>query len=134
MSQENVELVRRAFELARHDPESFFSVCDPGIEWDMSRLMPEPRVYHGHDGVREFWRSWTGTWNDFDFQLEQAIDAGDDEVVASVHQGGIGRGSGVGVEQRFGQVWTVRNGRIVRFRAFLTFEAALEAVGLAGIA
>jgi uncharacterized protein len=130
MSQENVDLVVRAHQLSRRDPESFFSICDPGIEWDVSRLMPEPRVYCGHDGVREFWRSWTGTWDDFDFHLERAVDAGGDCVVASIHQVGRGRGSGVGVEQRFGQVWTVRNGRIVRFCAFPTFEAALEAVGL----
>jgi ketosteroid isomerase-like protein len=130
MSQENVELVIRAHQLSRSDPESFFSICDPGIEWDMSRLMPEARVYYGHDGVREFWRSWVGTWDDFDFQLEQAIDGGGDQVVTSVHQVGSGRGSGVAVEQRFGQVWTVRSGRIVRFRAFPSFEEALEALGL----
>jgi hypothetical protein len=40
MSQENVELVIRTTELSRKDTESFFSVCDPEIEWDMSRLMP----------------------------------------------------------------------------------------------
>jgi uncharacterized protein len=130
MSQENVEVVRRAHRLSRSDPEAFFSVCDPGIEWDMSRLMPEAAIDHGHDGVRQFWRSWTGTWDDFEFNLEQALDAGGDEVVASVHQVGIGRGSGAGVEQRFGQVWTVRSGRIVRFCAFPSFEEAVEAVGL----
>jgi ketosteroid isomerase-like protein len=130
MSQENVELVVRAHQLSRSDPEAFFSVCDPGIEWDVSRFMPESRVYYGHDGVREFWRSWVGTWDDFDFQLEQAVDAGGDQVVADVHQVGTGRGSGVGVELRFGQVWTVRNGRIVRFRAFPSFEEALEALRL----
>jgi ketosteroid isomerase-like protein len=130
MSQENVELVIRAHELSRSDPESFFSVCHPEIEWDVSRFMPEPRVYHGHEGVREFWRGWAGTWEDFDFVLEQAIDAGGDEVVANVRQSGRGRGSGVTVELHFGQLWTVRDGMIMRLRAFPSLREALEAVGL----
>jgi ketosteroid isomerase-like protein len=130
MSRENVELIARTHELSRSDPESFFSVCDPEIEWDMSRLMPEPRVYFGYEGVREFWRSWTGTWDGFDFKVEQVVDAGGDQVVARVHQMGRGRGSGAAVEHEFGQLWTVKNGRIVRFRAFPSFEEALEAAGL----
>jgi len=129
MSQENVELVRRTYELTRRDAESFFAVCDPAIEWDMSRGMPDGRVYHGHEGVREFWRSWTGTWDGFDFQLEAVIDV-DDEVVAHAHQVGRGRGSGVAVEMRNGHVWTLRDGKVTRFRAFQSFEEALEAVGL----
>jgi ketosteroid isomerase-like protein len=130
VSQENVELVVRTIELSRGDPEFFFSVCDPNIEWDMSRLMPEPRVYYGHEGVREFWRNWTGTWDDFHFELEQAVDAGGGEVVARVHQAGRGRESGAAVAWHFGQIWTVKNGRIVRFQALPSFEEALEAVGL----
>jgi ketosteroid isomerase-like protein len=129
MSRENVELIVRAHRLSRTNPESFFSVCDPDIEWDMSGLMPDGRVYRGHQGVREFWRGWTGTWEGFDFEVVEAVDAGD-EVVAKVHQVGRGRGSGAPVQLTSGQVWTVRDGRIVRFRAFRTFADALEAVGL----
>ena len=126
MSQENVELIVRTHRLSRTDPESFFAVCDPDIEWDISGFMPDGQVYRGHEGVREFWRSWTGTWEGFDFEVVEAVDAGD-EVVANVHQVGRGKGSGAPVELDFGQLWTVRDGRIVRFRAFRTFADALEA-------
>ena len=130
MAQENVEIVVRALEVSRTDPASFLTSCDPEIEWDESRMMPEPRVYHGHEGVRQFWRRWTGTWDEYGFAIEEAIDAGHEEVVVRARVWGRGRGSGVPVELRFGQVFTVRNGRIVRFRAFPDFEQALEAVGL----
>ena len=130
MSQETVELVVRAHQLSRRDPESFFSVCDPNVEWDVSRLMPDGRVYHGHEGVSEFWRGWTGTWQGFDFTLDEAVDAGGETVVARVRQVGRGRGSGVPVELFFGQVWTIRNGMVVRFQAFPDYRSALEAVGL----
>jgi ketosteroid isomerase-like protein len=130
MSQENVEVIVRAFEVARTDPESFLTFCDPEIEWDESRFMPEPRLYHGHDGVREFWRGWAGTWEDFEAEVEQAIDAGDEAVVVHVRIAGRGRASGAPVALRFGQVWTVRDGKIVRMLTFPTFAEALEAVGL----
>jgi ketosteroid isomerase-like protein len=130
MSQENVAVVARAFEISRSDPETFLSICDPEIERDMSRFMADGRVYHGHDGVREFWRGWAGTWEDFDAAIEQAIDAGGDEVVIGTHNAGRGRGSRIAVEMSFGQVWTVKDGRIVRLRSFPTIGEALEAVGL----
>jgi ketosteroid isomerase-like protein len=37
---------------------------------------------------------------------------------------------GIEVSMRFVHVWTVREGQIVRFRGFGTFDEALEAVGL----
>jgi ketosteroid isomerase-like protein len=128
MSQENMDVVVRAVQLTGSD--EFLSVCHPEIEWDMTRLMPEPRVYHGHDGVREFWRSWAGTWAGLEVAMEQAIDAGGEEVVVEIRNTGRGRGSGAAVELRFGQVWTVRDRQVVRLRAFPSLEAALEAVGL----
>jgi ketosteroid isomerase-like protein len=130
MSQENVEVVVRACELGRNDPESFLSICHPEIEWDMSRFIADGRVYHGHDGVREFWRGWAGTWEDFDAEVEQAIDAGGDEVVIGIRNAGRGRGSRIAVEMSFGQVWTVRDERIVRLRSFPSLAEALAAVGL----
>jgi uncharacterized protein len=130
MSQENVDLIVRMYERGQQDVETFFVFCDPLIEWDMSRLMPDGRVYHGYAGVREFWRGWAGTWDDFEFSIDKVVDVGGGEVVVSVHQAGTGRGSGAAVAFDFGQVWTVRDGRIVRFRAFPDFEEALEAVGL----
>jgi hypothetical protein len=36
----------------------------------------------------------------------------------------------VPVELFFGQVWTIRNGMVVRFQAFSDYCSALEAVGL----
>jgi hypothetical protein len=50
MSQENVEIVRWLHEaFARGDNDTPFSVYDPEIEWDMTRLpLPgEESVYHG---------------------------------------------------------------------------------------
>jgi ketosteroid isomerase-like protein len=64
----------------------------------------------------------------FTIETEQIIDAGDDVVVI-----GIARGtgaSGVNVEWRQGYVWTVRDGKAVRFQWFNDPAEALEAAGL----
>jgi ketosteroid isomerase-like protein len=130
MSQEDVDLIVRMYQRGREDAETFFAFCDPQIEWDMSRLTPDGRVYRGHAGVREFWRAWAGTWDDFEFSIDKIVDAGGGEVVVRVNQAGTGRGSRVAVSFQFGQVWTVRDGTIVRHCAFPDFEQALAAVGL----
>ena len=135
MSRENVETVRRVIDAHdRGDFTSVFAAYDPSIEW---RLAPgwaiasdfEP-VYHGHEGVRAFWRAWFAAWETASFEYEELIDAGD-SVVAILSQHVRGRTSGVELEwTSYGQVWTIRDSKIVRVAFFPTRGEALDAVGL----
>jgi uncharacterized protein len=129
MSQENVNLVVGAVEAGRQDPEAFFFILDPEVEWDVSERFPDARTYHGPEGVREFYRRWIGTFDDFGYEIEEVIDAGD-SVIVVLHQWGRGKGSGVMVDNRFWMVWTVRHGKVVRYRHFSERGRALEAAGL----
>lgn len=135
MSEQNVELVRSLYEaFARRDNVSPFAAYDRDIEWEGSNW-PEladlgfDHVYRGHEGVRKFWRHWLDAWVSIDFRLELR-DAGDD-VVALIWQQNCGRASGVVVEQVYAQVWTLRDGKVVRMRIFGDQNQALAAVGLA---
>jgi ketosteroid isomerase-like protein len=137
MSQENVEIVRELLELFAHrQHERVFEFYDPEIEWDASRgsevIVPElARVYRGHDGVRAYWREWLSAWSDIDFEVEDVLDAGDDVVALIRNQRQWGRRSGVVTEiPPYGLVFTIRDGKVVRWRAFSDQEAALEAAGL----
>jgi ketosteroid isomerase-like protein len=58
------------------------------------------------------------------------IDAGDDRVVGSFRQFGIGKESGAAVEQEYFIVYDVADRQLVRMRAFLDRGQALEAAGL----
>jgi ketosteroid isomerase-like protein len=131
--EDNVEIVRRA--TAAYDRGAFEEAAgwmDPAIEWDMSRVpVPEPEVYRGLDGLAAFTEVWQESWAALDLDPEEFIDAGD-RVVSVVRQAGRGRVSGVEVEQRFAQVWTLRDGRIVRMDMYPDRGAALKAVGLGG--
>ncbi len=131
MSQENVEsLIHAAFDQAPENPEPFFALLDEKIEWDMAggASLVERKVY-GPQAVREFFRSWSGTFEDWGYEMQEIIDAGA-SVFVSVRQWGRGKGSGVPVEYRFFQVWTFKNGKVIRFQGFRDKAEALEAAGL----
>jgi ketosteroid isomerase-like protein len=129
MSEENGEVVRRVVDAAeRGDWDAALAQYAQAAVLYMSR-MPDGGIYHGHEGVREFYIGWLGTWNDFRVESERLVDAGDrivdvNEVIA------IGRGSGAPVRMRTGNVWTVENGKVVRHVGYPDASEALEAVGL----
>jgi ketosteroid isomerase-like protein len=137
MSQENVDLVRRLLEMfARREHEAVFAFYDPEIEWDATHfdaagLSDLTGVYHGHEGVRSYWRRWLSAWKDLDFELQDVFDAGDEVVALIGTQRQWGRHSGIVVEMApYGLVFTIRDGKVVRWRAYAEQKEALEAAGL----
>lgn len=103
---------------------------DPEIVWDTSASgLPSASVYHGHQGVRRFFRDWLAPWDDYEIELSDCIDAGD-AVAIVFRQAGTGRGSGVRIESDFFAVYELEGSQVVRFRLFESREQALEAAGL----
>jgi ketosteroid isomerase-like protein len=134
MSQENVELVRAAWEAwERRDMEALFAFYDPEIVWDQTRYAGGElaALYSGHDGVRRFFREWLAPFESYFAYAEDFIDAGD-AVVVSVRQGGRGKLSGADVAMPpYMQVYRLRDGRAVRIEVYANQDEALKAVGLA---
>jgi ketosteroid isomerase-like protein len=134
MSEENVEIVRRLYEAAaQRDTATVYSIYDPSIEWDASRTERGTitgRVVHRHSGLKKWLREWYGAWEDIHDELEEVIDAGDNQVVSVMTQRGRGRGSGVEVEDSLATIWTFRDGRVVRVIWYPTRQEALKAAGL----
>ena len=131
MAQENVELVLRVLDQARHKPTALWDVLDDELQWEVGTLdLPDSGgIWHGPTGVKEFFRRWVGPFDDWSYEFGNVIDAGD-SVVVRVNQWGRGKGSGVTVESEFWQVWTIRDGKVVRWRAYATEAEALQATGL----
>jgi ketosteroid isomerase-like protein len=136
MSQENVEIVRTLAEgFQRRQHEQAFEFYDPEIEWDASGAggvdAAIASVFHGHEGVRAYWRNWLSAWSDLRFEIEDVLDAGDDVVPLIRNQRQWGRSSGIEAEMPpFGMVFTIRGGNVVRWRIFPDQQSALEAAGL----
>src|SRR4249919_3467652 len=103
MSQENVEVVRRGFESdfwTNRDFSVLPEFAHPDVVADLSRNIFNPGVYRGFDGFRPIVEQTDEMWEDFQTELEELIDGGD-QVVAAVRISGRGRGSGVEVEMQF---------------------------------
>ena len=129
MSEENVEIVRRIYDAyLLADFETALSLIDTEVEVDAS-LRPDGEVFHGHEGVAEALRTWTGAWEVFRVEVEEIRDAGD-HVVGVERQSGRGKGSGLPLARQFFAVWTVRDRKVVRIAWFLSRSDALEAAGL----
>jgi ketosteroid isomerase-like protein len=137
MSEENVELVRDLLEaFRRRDHERAFDFYDPAIEWDASghrAVNPDlAGVFRGHEGVRTYWRRWLSAWKDLEFEIQDVRDGEGGEVVALIrNQRQWGRHSGIATDMPpYGLVFTIRDGKVVRWRSFPDQEAALEAAGV----
>src|ERR1041384_4378194 len=81
------------------------------VVWDYTSF-PDGRIVQGHEAVKEFIRRWLGTWERYEIDVDEILDAGRD-VVALTHERGRGRGSSAAVELRGALVFRVAGGKIV---------------------
>jgi ketosteroid isomerase-like protein len=126
MPQENVEIVRRIYEAWR-DGRSARGFMDPQIEYVNPPDAVEPGIRRGPDSFARF----RDVYDDVQIEPLELIDAGEDVVVIAAVRA-VARGSGVPIDLRQGYVWTLRDGKAVRFRWFNDPAQAREAVGLSG--
>ena len=133
MSEQNVAVVRAAWKAwERRDMDALFALYDPTIVWDQTRAEPSELAaeYHGHDGVRQFFRAWLEPFDSFHSHAQEFIDAGH-AVLVRARQGGRGKQSGVEVEMpSFWQVYRVDAGLVSRIVVYTNEADALKAVGL----
>jgi ketosteroid isomerase-like protein len=122
VSQQNVEIVRR-FLVA--DFDEALAYADPGIVWNPVEEAPS----QGHDAVQASTARWVGEWDDYELIPEDFTDIGD-RVVVTVRFRGRGRGSGIQVDDRLYDVFTLRHGKIVRMDQFAEKSEALAAARL----
>jgi len=129
MSQENVNSLRwilqELFGARRIRPE----LLAEDAEW----VNPHDAIELGtRRGVHSFNAAIAAvfaTWDDVRFDTERVIDHGDD-VLALGRLCGRVDAADMEVGAPHGQIWTFRNGRVVRMRWFNSHRETLEAVGL----
>lgn len=131
MSERNVEIVRRILEVWGEEGSPVPSgLLDPEIEWVNPPDAVEGGVRRGIHAFELATQSVEETFSGPRLEIERMSAAGEDVVViATLH--GRGAGSGAEVARRQGYVWTIRDGRAVRFRWFNDPREAFEAAGLA---
>ena len=131
MSQENVEILRRAIQaFDRGDDEEWIAAWHPAAELhDFTELPDVPQPYRGHDGIRRWAANVRSVLSDFRMAPHAFTQVGE-AVLMEVQVRGVGEQSGVPVAMMVHVLAWFRGDKIVRTRAFLDRPTALEAAGL----
>lgn len=153
VSKENAEVVRRSFAALDRAFDSYwasprsiaaaigagdwpeweeaFDYIHPDVEWQTVFL---GETFRGRAEVARAWDDFLKWAEDYRPSLEEAEIFGDDRVFASVKLVGRGKGmrAGMLMNARFYDVFTIRDGRIVRLEEYATRAEALEAAQLQG--
>jgi ketosteroid isomerase-like protein len=128
MSEENVEVVRSAFDAFEKGEVSEM------LDWmtdDLTthRVEPDDAIYHGKEGFFRATADWIEDFDDWTVRPEAFLDAGD-SVVVRVRQAARGERSGVPVEGLAWFVFDVRGAKIAHLSIHLREAEAFEAAGL----
>jgi uncharacterized protein len=116
MSQDNVEIIRRAYAaFNRHDWDAVLEAADPNIEWHQITQFPDRNVYRGREEMRDrFWnQQLVEQFGDFRIEVEEFVDAGD-HVVMLGHIVAHGSASGAPISVRVVNVLEMRDGKVIR--------------------
>ena len=130
MSQENVELTRRAFKaFDERDLDAVLELLDDDVV-AFPILAGMEGGYRGHEGIRRWWAALLGTFPDFRAEVGQVNDLGE-VTFAALRLRGRGAGSDTPVDTAAWQVTRFRDGKCVAWRVYTSEREALDAVGLA---
>jgi hypothetical protein len=112
------------------DVEKFIALCDPEIELHSAVTVPGGAIYHGHDGVRMWYRDLADAFgNEVSLEPEAYFDLGEQTITFHVLHG-RGRHSGAHVAEPFAHLHGWRAGLIVYFRGYSHREDALKDLGI----
>jgi ketosteroid isomerase-like protein len=132
MSQENVEVLRGVFKQWATGSLSDTDVFDPDVEY--SRIGAETPALEGRwvglDEMRSAMSEYLRAMSDLRIEAERLIDLGGERVLVLSRHTARGKQSGVPIEHQLGDVFTLRDGKIVHFDSYWSRDEALEAVGL----
>jgi hypothetical protein len=110
----------------RHDVETVLQMIEPEAEYVPIEQSVMPR-FTGPEGMREFFSQSMEVWEEFIFTPLAFAPIGD-AVVVELDVRGKARSSGIEIEENWAHVYTVQEGRLIRFHAFRSPEEAYAAL------
>jgi ketosteroid isomerase-like protein len=122
----NATIVETAYAaFAGGDIAGLLDLLDDDVEWYSPATLPQGGHFHGKDGVGQFFEAIGAGWSALALDVESVSEAGASQVVGVVRADGVrrdGGASGYGAVH----VFTVRDGKVVRFREYTDLDAALD--------
>ena len=130
MSEENVEVVRRIYELwAGRGSDRVLALIAEDLEYVNPPYAVHPGTRRGPDGWLAAAANLDESFDGWVHEPGEILDAGDKVVVMATFRA-RGRGSSVELEKFEPHVWTLRDGKVVRFEWFNERDEALRAAGI----
>jgi ketosteroid isomerase-like protein len=131
MSQENVEIVRKAIEARNRDLDAWIAFFDPGVRSsDVLIAVGMQTETQGIDELRRHAEKWGEAFDEFREEIVDLVDLGE-LVLAEVRFHGHGEASGARVTVSQVDLYRVRDGLITEYRSgYRSRQDALEAAGL----
>jgi ketosteroid isomerase-like protein len=130
VSQENVEIVRRAYEEVNARLDVPAELLAPEYEFDARDVAADIGIVRGIEASGEALRQYWETFEDFHVDLKEVLHADEEHVVTAVQDGGRMKGSDAEVWNHLFHVWTFRDGKAVRTSSHTDRDRAFEAAGL----
>jgi uncharacterized protein len=132
MGQREVDIVRGVY--ASHevrDTPALLDLLDDDIEWAQAEGHPYagPGPWRGHDEVtRHVVTPINEEWDGFITHVDEIIDAGD-RVIVTGHYTGTYKATGRSIDAAVCVIYTLRDGKIVRFHQFCDTAQIRAAMG-----
>ena len=126
-------LLRRFYEsFNQGDLDSVLEICTEDVE-----VYKDPEVVEmvaaftprGLELVAQYLRGWLESWSEYHARPQVFLQAGD-EVAALTQLRARGKNSQFEIEEEMADVFTVRDGRIARFRLYIQRGDALGSLGI----
>jgi len=126
--EQNIEMVRQAFEAyARDGVAVVMPLLDPQVEVYSPPGIANSGLFHGVEGYRAWTDAWFEAWDEFEIDPQKVEAVGETCVIAVCHQRGVGKSSGIAVEQTMVYMWDFQDGRIIRFHLYMDRDEAVAA-------
>ncbi len=127
--QQNLKIVRDIFEaFGRGDVPAILEVLDDDVVWIVSGPQDVPYFgeRRGKQGAVEFF-TLLGSSVEFENFVTEDFAASGDKVFVTGHERARVRASGRGFENHWAMVFTLRDGKVVRFRSYEDSGAVADA-------
>lgn len=132
ISQQNIEIVKALMgAVDRRDIDALARLTTADLEWfPVFAARVGGDVYRGREGIEAFLGEVDDIWAEFRPLPEEYRDLGD-RVLGLGRLKARGRGSGVPIDEPWGGIYDVQEGKVSRIRTYLDHGEALRAAGLA---
>jgi len=130
MSQANVDKTREYMEAYnRRDFDAAVASFHAEVDWVLP-AMQESDSCKGPEEIKRFWEGLDETFEEFQLEPVEFVDAGD-KVAVRLRYYGRGKGSGAELDsEMYHHVGTFRDGVMVRIEYVTSWEEALEVAGV----